>query len=95
MTDGWTDQRTDDGTDGPTKRVVESLSTRLKRQSFAVLARKSQVICMSLNIKKDCKGPGNSDYKSGLAVKSGVVRSSKINITKACKIQGPKKSEML
>ena len=28
--DGWTDRRTDGRTDGPTKRVVESSSTRLK-----------------------------------------------------------------
>ena len=32
-----------------------------------------------------------SDFKSGLNVKSGVVKSSKINITKAGKNMGPKK----
>ena len=33
VTDGWTDRRTDRRTDGPTKRGVESRSTRLKRLS--------------------------------------------------------------
>ena len=36
-------------------------------------------------------GPGKSDFKSGLAVKSGVVKSGEINITKACENFGPKK----
>ena len=36
-------------------------------------------------------GPRNSDFKSGLAVISGVVKSGKINTTKACKNLGPKK----
>ena len=36
-------------------------------------------------------GLRNSDFKSGLDVKSGVVKLSKINITKACKNLGPKK----
>ena len=31
-------------------------------------------------------GPKNKACKSGLAVKSGVVKSGKINIIKACKI---------
>ena len=35
-------------------------------------------------------GPKNSACKSGLAVKSGVVKSGKINIIKACKILGPR-----
>ena len=46
---------------------------------------------MSLNQKKNFKGPGNTDFKSGLAVISGVVKSGRISITKACKILGPKK----
>ena len=46
---------------------------------------------MSLNQRKNIKGPGNSDFKSGLAVISGVVKSGKINITKACKNLGQKK----
>ena len=33
-------------------------------------------------------GPKNNAYKSGLAVKSGVVKSGKINIVKAYKILG-------
>ena len=33
-------------------------------------------------------GPKNSACKSGLAVKSGVVKSGKINIVKACKNLG-------
>ena len=36
-------------------------------------------------------GLRNSDFKSGLDVKSGVVKSSKINITKAYKNLGLKK----
>ena len=36
-------------------------------------------------------GPGNSNFKSGLAVISGVVKSGKINITKAWKDLRPKK----
>ena len=32
--------------------------------------------------------PKNNAGKSGLAVKSGVVKSGKINIIKACKILG-------
>ena len=32
----------------------------------------------------------NSDFKSGLDVKSGVVKSSKINITKTCENLGPR-----
>ena len=35
-------------------------------------------------------GPNNSACKSGLAVKSGVDKSGKINIIKACKILGPR-----
>ena len=35
-------------------------------------------------------GPKNSACKSGLAVKSGVVKSGKINIVKAHKISGPR-----
>ena len=34
--------------------------------------------------------PKNSACKSGLAVKSGVVKSEKINIVKAFKILGPR-----
>ena len=34
-------------------------------------------------------GPKNSTFTSGLAVKSGVVKSGKINIVKAYKILGP------
>ena len=46
---------------------------------------------MSLNQnKKTSKGPENCDFKSGLAVISGVVKSGKINITKTCKNLGPK-----
>ena len=33
-TNGWTDGRTDGRMDGPTKRVVESRSTRLKKRLF-------------------------------------------------------------
>ena len=33
----------------------------------------------------------NSDFESGLDVKSGVVKSSKISIAKACKKLGLKK----
>ena len=40
---------------------------------------------MSLNQEKISKGPRNSDFKSGLAVISGVAKSGKINITKAYK----------
>ena len=46
---------------------------------------------MSLNRGKNSLGPENSDFKSGLAVISGVVKSGKINITKTCKNLGPKK----
>ena len=46
---------------------------------------------MSLNKEKKSQGPEKSDFKSGLAVISGVVKSGKINITKACKNLGPKK----
>ena len=46
---------------------------------------------MSLNQEKKFKGPENTDFKSGLAVISGVVKSGKISITKACKNLGPKK----
>ena len=46
---------------------------------------------MSLNQEKKFKGPENSDFISGLAVISGVVKSGKINITKTCKNLGPKK----
>ena len=46
---------------------------------------------MSLNQEKKFKGLENTDFKSGLAVISGVVKSGKINITKACKNLGPKK----
>ena len=35
-------------------------------------------------------GPKNKACKTGLAVKSGVVISEKINIVKAYKILGPK-----
>ena len=42
--------------------------------------------------KKIAKGPEKSDFKSGLAVISGVVKSGKINNTKACKNFKPKKS---
>ena len=48
---------------------------------------------MSLNQKKNFKGPGNTDFKSGLAVISGVVKSSEINITRAYKNLGQKKFE--
>ena len=44
---------------------------------------------LSLNWGKNSQGPENSDFKSGLAVISGVVNLSKINITKACKNLGP------
>ena len=46
---------------------------------------------VSLNQKKKSQGPENGDFKLGLAVISGVVKSGKINITKACKNLGPKK----
>ena len=46
---------------------------------------------MSLNQEKNSKGHEKSDFKSGLAVISGVIKSGKINITKACKNLGPKK----
>ena len=46
---------------------------------------------MSLNQKNKSQGPENSDFKSGLAAKSGVVKSGKIYITKACKNLGPNK----
>jgi hypothetical protein len=36
-------------------------------------------------------GPKNSACKSGLAVKSGVIKSGKISITKAYKNLGPTK----
>ena len=36
-------------------------------------------------------GIKNSDFKSGLDVKSGVVKSSEINISKTSKNLGPKK----
>ena len=35
-------------------------------------------------------GPTNKACKSGLAAKSGVVKSGKINIVKTYKILGPK-----
>ena len=35
-------------------------------------------------------GLKNNDFKSGLDVKSGVVKLSRINIGKACKNLGPK-----
>ena len=40
-------------------------------------------------------GLKNSDFKSGLDVKSGVVKSSKINITNACKKFGTREAWML
>ena len=40
--------------------------------------------------KKNSKRPGNSDFKSGLAVISGVAKSGKNNITKAYKNLGLK-----
>ena len=46
---------------------------------------------MSLNQGKNFQGPENNTFKSGLAVISGVVKSGKINITKACKNLGPEK----
>ena len=46
----------------------------------------------SLNQGKNFNEPENSDFKSGLAVISGVVKSGKINIIKACKNLGPKKT---
>ena len=46
---------------------------------------------MSLNQEKNSKGPENSDFKSGLAIISGVFKSGKINIIKAWKNLGPKK----
>ena len=46
---------------------------------------------MSLNRGKNSQEPENNDVKSGLAVISGVVKSGKISITKACKNLGPKK----
>ena len=46
---------------------------------------------MSLNQEKNSIGLGNSDFKLGLAVISGVVKSGKINIIKACENLGPKK----
>ena len=45
----------------------------------------------SLNQEKESQGLEKIDFKSGLAVISGVVKSGKINITKACKNLGPKK----
>ena len=41
--------------------------------------------------KKIFKGLRNTDFKSGLALISGVVKSGKINITKAFKNLRPKK----
>ena len=46
---------------------------------------------MPLNQENFFKIPGNSDFKSGLDVISGVVKSGKINTTKACKNLKPKK----
>ena len=46
---------------------------------------------MSLNQDKNFQGTGNIDFKSGLAVISGVFKSDKINFTKAYKNLGPKK----
>ena len=46
---------------------------------------------MSLNREKNSQGPENSDFKSGLAVISGVVKSGKISIIKASKNLGIKK----
>ena len=48
-----------------------------------------------MNLIKSCrdifsKGPKNSAFKSGLAVKPGVVKSRKINIAKAYKNLGPR-----
>ena len=40
---------------------------------------------------KNFKGPGNTDFKSGLALISGVVKSGRINIRKAYINLGPKK----
>ena len=40
---------------------------------------------------KKFKGPENTDFKSGLAVISGVVESGKINIIKTYINLGPKK----
>ena len=42
----------------------------------------------SLKRGKNFKVPGNSDFKSGLAVISGVVKSGEINITKGCENLG-------
>ena len=46
---------------------------------------------MSLNQEKNFQGLEKNDFKSGLAVISGVIKSGKINITEACKNLGPKK----
>ena len=46
---------------------------------------------MSLNQEKKSQGLEKIDFKSGLAVISGVVKSGKINITKACKNFEPQK----
>ena len=46
---------------------------------------------MSLNQEKNFQGTWKNDFKSGLAVISGVVKSGKINITKAYKNLGLKK----
>ena len=46
---------------------------------------------MSISRKKFQRDLKKSDFKSGLAVISGVIKSGKINIKKACKNLGPKK----
>ena len=53
------------------------------------------MLYLNVNVTKSerniSKGLGNSDFESGLAVISVVIKSGKINTAKACKNFGPKK----
>ena len=60
----------------------------LSKEKITELSRNVNVTKSGVKISE---GPENSDFKSGLAVISGVVKSGKINITKACKNLGLKK----
>ena len=61
-------------------KTYQSCRRSFQVNSFRVLADSGS----SMGLK-------NSDFKSGLDVKSGVVKLSRFNITKACKNLGPKK----
>ena len=48
-----------------------------------IIFRKKKSHDVTKSGKKNSKGPGNSDFKSGLAVISGVIKLGRISIAKA------------